>query len=533
MTLPMDPAMRICQVIKTFAFTVALTLMGAVSACVFADSPAQFAPAESGLYLEINDIAQLRKEWESDPLADFIRKNIPMPTANKGWADAKAMLGMTDAQLIDTYFGQSAALVFRSPGDSEPGMVISKVAAKDAEHFRDRFKLKHVRKIGTFESYVTPDDKADVLIGGGWMIVLAQQYAVPIRDVITGNRPSLASDATFKTWIAKLPAKRTGTAFIRDRTTRDVHVAGLVKRKRNLSLHYVGKSQEYAAVFAMIKNGKTNEFGPLPASTLAAASFNLQQDPKTINNKHLEALAAPKSFGGDIMPQIGSPFVAFLGEVKGEEFDTHPGLDIPAPGFAIKLKNHEVADDITRILDSTLLFANIAMAKWEVDPILVKESTHKNIKFKTANVGIALSQRTERPELKSLVLSYGRVGDWYIICAQDHFYRKCIDAKTNPDTGLANSESFKALGLVAHDEPIASGFMRPDQLSSHVQTWLDHWRRVRPDVFKSLDEPKSAEAQFIRGIQITKGLLSQFKTISVQAHKRGDEMVARLDVIRD
>ncbi len=527
--------MRIPKFNPNTVAAIALILISALSASAIANGPAQFAPASSGLYVEVNNIAELRKQWENDPLAAFIRKNLPLPAPDKGWNDAKKMLGMTDAQIIDTYFGQSAALVFRAPGDSEPGMVISKVAAKDAEHFRKRFMLTHLNKVGAFDNYVTPDMNTNVLIGNGWMMAFSKRYAVPIHAVLLGKKPALADDDTFKTWTTKLPADRTGTLYIHDGSKQEVHVAGMVKQKRNVTLHYVGKSQEYKALFAMIQRGRKTEFGPLPADTLAAASINLRNDqdidPKA--GKFLDSLANPKSFTGDILPYIDSPLVAFLGEVKGDQFKENPGLDIPAPGFAIKIKKHAVADDVTRMIDGVLLLANFTMAKWEVEPIVVKETKYKDVPFKTANIGIALSQRVQRPELKSLVLSYGRVGDWYIICSQDHFYRKCIEAELTPATSLSQSESFKALGLKDYDEPIAAAFMKPEHLSRHVQSWLDHWQRVRPEVFKTLDEPKTAEAQFIRGIQIAKGLLSQFDSISVQIHRRGDDMVARLDIMRD
>jgi len=521
---------------RQLVWSLCLAILLAGSAAI-AQEAAKLAPAGAAVFIEINDLATLRKDWADDPLAKFLRDNLPMEP-NPGFEEVQKVMGMTEDQIIDRFFGASTALVIMKPGDQDPGMLITKVSEADAAIAIEKLQLKLIGSVGApskiYRSFSSPDEKANIVIGQGWAVVSQPQYSKLAQAVLEGKEKTLADHPQFKLWTAKLPAEggRVATVFVHPAEDQ-VHVLGVYRRKRDLTFQYRGKSPEVSQLVSQLGDGKALDFGPLPASTIAAITANIRA-PQAGEIKQLDRLFPGKKFSRDILPRLAAPAVFFLGEVPGEKLSPNPGLSIPVGGFALKLKDAKVADDLTKAIDGLMIVANFAASKWEVPMVEVKELSHKGSTYRAANVGAALAQRAGRDEFKPITLTYGRVGEWYIVCTQDTYFTQCIDANADPSLAFASSKSVAAMPLKEHAGAVATAVLRPAALSSHIATWLAHWQQVRPEVVKSAaqTDPPTPEAQVVRGARVLSGLLDHYQSMSLQAYRDGDGIAARADVVR-
>jgi hypothetical protein len=512
-----------------------ITLLCCATAALAQDA-AKLVPADAAVFIEINDLAGLRKDWVNDPLARFLRDNLPVES-DAGFDEVQKVMGLSAEEIIDRFFGTSVALVVMKPGDQEPGLLISKMSDADAALAIQKLQLKADGTFGAdgkqFRGFTSPDGKANIAIGQGWAVVSQPRYSDAARAVLEGRGKTLADHAAFKAWTARLPAgQRVATVFVHPAQSQ-VHVLGVYRKGRDLTVQYRGKSPELDGLASTLGGGKALDFGPLPASTIAAVTVNLQP-PAEADAKYLDRLFPGKTFRADIQPKLAAPTVLFLGEVPGDRLNPDPGLSVPVGGFAIRLANPAVAADLTKAIDGLMIVANFAAAKWQVPPIEVKELKHGDATFRSANIGAALAQRAGRDEFKPITLTYGRVGQWYVVCTQDAFFTQCVDAETDPAQRFAGSKSVAAMPLKDHEAPIATAVLRPSALAAHVQTWLNHWSQQRPEVVKSSHQtnPPTPEAQLVRGARIAAGLLDYYQSMSLQAYRDGDAIAAQADIVR-
>jgi len=494
---------------------------------------ASFVPESAAVFIEIHDLATLRKEWATDPLAKYLRDNLPMTPEPQGWLNVQKVMGMNGEEIVDRFFGKTVAFVAFDPTDDDPGMIITKVTDADAALAIEKLQLVPTKDLAGYRGFKSADDKAHIVIGKGWIIVTNPRYSDAVAKVLEGADAPLAKNDLHKAWLAKLPAgDRTATVYIRQADD-NVHALGVYRKERDLTIQYRGKSPELAQLAAYLGNGGALDFGPLPTSTLAAISANILPPPGP-GAQQLNRLFPGKSFTKDIHSKLATPTVFFLGEVAGDKLTPNPGLAIPVAGLSLKLRDPSVAEDLTKAIDGLMFVANFAAAKWEGPLVEVKAQSHSDITFQNANIGSALAHRAQREELRPLTISYGRVGEWYIICTQDQFFEQCIDAHLDSARSLTASSSFTNMNLKNHEAPIFTAMLKPRDLSAHMDTWQAHWKQVRPKVIEASQEilPATPEAQLVRGARIISGLLSHYQAMNIQAYRDGDTIAVQADVVR-
>lgn len=330
----------------------------------------------------------------------------------------------------------------------------------------------------------------------------------------------------------KLPANRIATAYFRE-SDDNVHALAASRKGRDVMLTYRGRSPDYKPLLAQLGDGAALDFGPLPATTIAAVTLNFKL-PAPPNEKQINHLLAGKSFRADMLPKLGAPIVAFLGEVPGEELEPKRSFSLPVAGLSIRLKDASVAADLTNAINILVVMANFAAAKWEAPDIPVRDVIHREAAFRVADVGPLLSSRAKRDEFKPINVAYGRVGDWYVICSQEKFFTQCVDANIDPSRRFVASAPFQAMALQGREGPILTAVLRPAALAAHVDGWLAHLRSARSQVVEEShkEQPGTLEAQFVRGARIAAGLLGHYQSMTLQAYRDGDGIAAEASVIR-
>ncbi len=517
----------------------ALLLALAMGICtkLRAQEAAKFAPANAVAFVQIDDLSSLRKDWEQDPLATYIKENLPLPP-QQGWEDLQKLMGLTEPQLIDKYLGQAVTLIAFESGENPPLMVVSKVTQADADLAIEKMQLKMTGTLGAWKGYDSTDAKATIVVGGGWVIVVDKRIGDAVKPVLEGKGKTLADDPAFVEWIGKLPKSRSVTAFMRQGDT-EAHAIAAVRQGRNVTLHYRGKSAEFEKITSVMSDGKALDFGPLPAATIAAVNLNVKIEPPG-DGKQIDRLFPGKSFRKDIAPKLGSPLIAFLGEVPGSQLEPRANFSAPVLGVALRLRDRKVGDDLTSTLNSLMVLANVAAANWNIEPVEVTEMAHANVPYRVAEIGAALSNRLQRPEAAHLKIAYGRVGDHFVICSHDKFFAQCIDASLDSTRGLSADRQFTAMALKPHEQPIVTAVLKPAALSAHLNGLLEHWRKERPQLLASATadpqvrstQPPTPEAQLVRGVNFLSGFLNHYQSMSLQIWRDGETIAGQADVVR-
>ena len=454
--------------------------------------PAALAPADAAVFLRVDGLPGLHDQLKDDTLFKLTMRQLGRQP-REAWLLIQAAMGMTGDELLRQYFGRTVALVVETPGDNQPGVVATAVDAAAFDLVRIRLDLQPLMDpIGDFQKYTTGDGRTLAAFGRGWMLVTGAdhgRFLDRVLEHVQQRTPSLADDAAFKSLVGRLPAERDLVAFARDKAKGEMHALAATQHEGVTALHYAGRSPQLTQALARRGEAKDLSFGPLPTDAIAAMAVNLEM-PEELQRPRARAmidrLLAPDMNSAKLLAMVDSVSVMFLGETPGERLTPNPGLRVPAAGLAIKLKGDEAeqaaaAAALDKLMNNALLFANLATIEWQTDPIAMGAATHGPVSYRTADVGAVLAQRTQRPELAALRLAYGRVGAWYTLTTQDLFLQRMID--TAGGGAALNAPR-------AGDAPLLTATLDAQAAAAHVESWLSHWRAVRPQV---VDPPAGAE----------------------------------------
>ena len=276
-------------------------------------------------------------------------------------------------------------------------------------------------------------------------------------------------------------------------------------------------------MFRKLGTATALQLGPLPRDTLAVVMLNVydQQPQKT---QFINTLLAPKTYEQDILPRIQAPLVLFLGQVPQDQIKTETNAAFPVLGMAIRLRDPAVAEELTDLVDNALRFANVSGFDQKAPPIPLQSDEHRGVSYGEAHAGPMLVARTGRKELGPLTLTYGRIGNWYVVCTHNWFFRQCIDAQADPQRRLATDAAFAAMPLKQVQNPVVTVTLRGPAAAAHLRTWVQYWQSAAGD--RALDDLAMRAADVAE-------ILGGYKSITAQFHKSDDDaLVGRLDLVR-
>ncbi len=510
-------------------FLAAFMLVLLVTAGVRAEDvkPATLLPAEGVVaYIEIDDLAKLRADAAKDPLIAYLKSEGP-GKEDPAWLEVQTMMGLSGDEIVDRYFGKKLAIIGGSHEPGGKGFLLSAVSKDDAALAIDKLKLEKLADAGDFAVYKTKDNKGRIAFGGGWMAMSDAKHEDYFKSVLAqlGKGPSLAENPDFKTWSDKLPASRQAEMLVHDRDGHGYHALAAVWTGRDVILHYAGTSDSITELLGKIGDAKATAWGPLPSSTIALMSWNIyEKSPDPRQAAIMDRLVAPASFAKDVVPKLAAPAVVFLGELKSEQLDPAPGFSVPVFGATVKMKDATVAADLDRAVNGVLVLANLATLRWKTDPIAMGQAEYAGQSYHTADLGAAISQAAKKPELKAVVkIAYGRVGDYYVICTHEAYFKQCLDTLKAGEK-LGDAADVKAMGLKESASPIGTGLLRPGLLAAHVQTWLSRIEKDHPELTEQskLPEPPEGPARGLKAARVLSGVLRYYKGMNMQLTRDGE-----------
>ncbi|MCC6683214.1 MAG: hypothetical protein IT445_20145 [Phycisphaeraceae bacterium] len=412
-------------------------------------NPAALAPADAAVFLELHDVAQLQKQWSDDPILQRIYDHMPARKNPDAWLLIQVALGMDGRQIINTYFSRQIVLIGQAAGKGQPGVILSRINPADAQRVIQGLMLTKIAKAGDFDVYEPQDRNSVFAFGNSWMAI-ADAYAEPfLMHVLDSMKagPHLADDEQYQQHVARLPAARHGTAFMRDE--HGTHAVGLVSRDDGFALHYAGASDKFARVLSKLGDARTLDFGPTPPDAIFAATLNLY-NPNPRNMELVDRLIAPRTFQHDVLPGLGAPLVVWISPITIDEED-HNAASL---GLAV----HLVDDNVRSILDSAfnnlILIANFTGLQWGLPAFSPEARAHDDHAYTVAGIGAALAQRSGVNILRHVELAYGSVGDWYVLTSNAQTFNAALDSLTPPKPEAAPADTTSG-GGTSGGRPIA------------------------------------------------------------------------------
>lgn len=503
------------------------------------EQAAELVPADVAVFIELRNLAELRGELENDPLVNYLREHTPARREPDAWRAVQDMLGMSGEEIFDRYFGKQVALIGQSTEHGGPGLLLSRVSNEDAALAVDRLQLQQIAEPGAFTLYQTGDGQGRIAFADGWMAMGDPQHDAYIRRTLgrLAEGDALADSEQFQEWVNKVAGSESfARLFVRNDEADQVHAAGLKRSGGELVIDYAGTSNEVGELFRRTGDAGALEFGPLPRQTLSATSFNLRDrepDPRWV--ELMDRLVAPASFRDDVLPLLDAPVVTFLGEVPGDELEPEAGFRAPVLGIAIKLSDHAAVEHLTRAMDGLMVLANMGTLQMDLPAIEVRDVEHEGVSFRSANVGEALAVRLDEPGLRGAAqVSFGRVGDWYVVATNAQFFRWTIDAHGDEAARLTEAADLERMNLVPRDRPVLTSFTRTPELAAHFQSWLDHIDARAPHWTRDADrmEPQTEAGRAIKGLTLLSGILDYYESASVQVFGEDEETLRATATLR-
>jgi len=146
------------------------------------------------------------------------------------------------------------------------------------------------------------------------------------------------------------------------------------------------------------------------------------------------------------------------------------------------------------------------------------------------DLGPALLQKTGRPESAALRFTFGPVGDWYMLCTHDGYFRQALNARKEGAARFATSAAVAAVPQSQGAVPLANFVMDPDAAAEHLGVWLDHLDQARAAGGATI----TAQAQQVMAVAGAVQLaLPHFRSIWGQMHAEADGVVTgQVELVR-
>jgi hypothetical protein len=517
---------------------------------IAADSPAHLASSESRLYLQFDNMAQWRAARERDPLVEYLWQGIAEMRPKGMWDEAIKTLGLDEDGLTDRYFGHCLAIVGETGSTSAPYVIISRVAPAYLAQLPMALSLKplgvtasaggtgHAAGPGMpplvappFGVFTSKDGQLLFALHDRWLIAAPARHrgyfdgavlfaASRVVPASTSNsaaaaaaspaakKPgalSMVEDDDFQKSICKVPGERTLLLYTRDKDRKGRHAVSVAMDGAKLVARYAGTIDKIDELYEQFDHGNEVDFGFVPASAISAASVNLmKKDSKGI--AALNLFLFPHNIQDDVLPKLSAPIIVFLDKIDGAKIKPNPGVSVPAVGVAIRMNDASVAHDLDRIVGGLRFLANVG----ELDVIGGvfggKEVESDGLRYRIADFGKTLVKQIKDAETARMFklpdaaglthLTYGRLGQWYVVCTQEALYKECAAAYAKKELQLGQSPAFATFPFQMREGLLISGLTRAPELAALTRELSGYWEKMEEKARKEagLPAPKDPDA---------------------------------------
>ncbi len=494
------------------------------------------APANVSLFLQFDNVADWRGSAANEALAAQVWKALKEVEEPRVWLPAVAALGMSHEQLRERYFGRSLAFV---GADGSEGLAYAVWSSAEPAHLlalpvamqlkqqsaatadsrfdtftsadgsvlmaihEDRFLVAPVRHRAWFEKLIRFAADQSPQSPQNTLAIRSSQTASTTTDTAGATLPAkaLARDDRFQDLLQKLPSDRSVLLFTQDAKQDGRHAVVVTMNGEHLSAHYAARIRKFDEFYRQFEHTSGANFGPAPSDAIMAASVNLiKKDNKGIG--FLNLFVFPKNMEDHVLPKLAAPMVVFLTSMPGSELKSDVTVRVPVGVVAIRLKDRGVADDLDRIVGGFHLFANLGEFNVLEGVFGGSREMEGDVAFRVADFGQAIVKRIKdpatvkmfrMPELKLLThISYGRIGDWYVMCTQEKTFRQLAKVHGQAAATLDGSGAARLFKLDDRSEVIFNGMVRAPQLATLSDELTEYWKKL--EVKAEVPAPSQEEA---------------------------------------
>ena len=490
------------------------------------EDPAALAPADARFYVRVDGLSD-RELRSRDPLAAWTWRMLTKLSWPDTFDSAAQSLELTPTQVLERYFGQTVAIVEQKKMGRYGMAYISRVDRSDLRRLPKLLKLTSIEpgEIGPFHMYVTPGDdrhRMIVAIGRQWLVVAEEEDHAHLRRLLTAvaehrvlprtagqpmpGSEALLDDATFRAVIAKAEAAPSSTLFIRNATDTARHAMAIVPAGEQMAVHYTATSEKFKTL-GPINAGDSIDFGPLPAeAVVTAATINVGLPATSESTRSaVNALAFPGNFESDIQPRLASPVIAFLARLPADSLKPATDTSVPVFGLALKLKDRNVSarlDEMLRRAHSLVALSELNVIKSLFGGARVVK--YGDVRYTVLNFGSSLSAKVKDPVFASLMrlpnaagfnkLCFGRIGDWYVVCSQETFFRQCVAAHEDPQKAIGVDRAFTGVPFESKPQLLMSALLRAPEMASMLEEARGFWKRFEEAAARKAVQPTPAVA---------------------------------------
>lgn len=507
----------------TKRFTTALTLGAALllQAPAWAQAPAELAPADTSVFIHINEPADWLGDLTQGPLGQKWRDMIE---ESEGTGDLLAAMDMNVDQFMEAYFGGDVVILSQgkdADGNDKPGVIFTKVSQADRNHAIDSLALKKQGDLAGNAVYTGDDGNGYIVMMDDWVAMCDLEAYAYLGTILNqaANAPRLADTDHYAKWTKELPGDRSMTLLAIE-SKDSQHAMGVVRKGKGLDATYLGISPDFDEMMAMLGETSVADFGPLPAETISATTFNIvASEESRAGMKNLNMLLNGKSFADDVLPKLDPPTVMFMGAVAGNKVSPAVNVEVPVVGMAFKMNDASAATDMNMMFDNVVMLSNVAVMGFEAGMIPQRFTEYGGSTFKVAELGKPIAQGLQFPELAPIQIVYGTVGDYYVVCTQEQFFKQCVDANK---AGKAMRIEIEGKPHRLAETPVLAMNAQPDRFGSMMLSWI-----------KLLDEkglPETIAGEDQAPIQTEHALdlvemLQQYSLVKMQVWKGKDDLV--------
>lgn len=462
--------------------------------------PASLCPDSTRFFLRLDSLSEWRNAPGAEPVLADAERVLRTACPWNAWERAKASLGVDSWTLFNRYFGTTVAVVSDGHPRKEGIVILSRAAKRDLDAMPEAFGLKPAEgpaEDNVFRYYLVEegDVRLFIAICEGWLFVAEQdnsakleQFLSRLQNAETGS--SLAANPTFLDLTRKLPESRIGSLYTQDMKGFGRHMATLKREGRDLVVHYAGTDPvpdsarqitavpaSVAASLAARKRGAVRyagaglndpvsiiypflgqseglDLGPLPQSVIGVTCYNAMN----YCPQDLGILDLPIVFGNvrkRIIPGVSPPILGVIGSV-----DVDAGgkkVTVPYAGIMVKLADSSVSHYLDKLIGTLHFLATLGSFQLGKSFFGISQASEGQAEFKIADFGSTLVRSirdrfvaalANQPDPSGLRrISYGRIGEWYVICTHEAFFRQCVAAYANPFLRFSESEKYREFYL--------------------------------------------------------------------------------------
>ena len=433
----------------------------------------QFLPASTSFYVEFNNLDTYKHTWTEDQVLQEV--SAEQFLGPQWWVFSQAV-GMKDDELFSKELGSRIAIASERRSTDEPRVFFVQISETGRNQIVGRLDLNDEGMFGEYRMFTTPGGRSRAAFRTPWAVFADAEhtgYLVRLLE-FSSKGQSLAEDKTYRYWRSQLPDDPLALGYVK---AEDGTINVLSAELNNRNFHFNYLTPAPAKVERRPRQAFAEHLGPLPRTTLAAASFNqLLLSPRTA--AVLDRILTPQQIEADFKPLLQPPLCIIAAAVTPDD----PAAPPTRAGVAIaaRLKSEDAIPLLDRIYQRAVLFLDVIGATWDAPALQTTQIQRDGVTCQVTPLGDLIEARTGRNAFAHVAFVAGRVDDWYIVATDEALFWNCVNAHRDRRASFYATPAYQAMTFDDEAGEFAQGFIAPFPMADLLHQWSFVWATQFP-----------------------------------------------------